>query len=388
MAETNHVRTGRVAASFVSSMLKTSTKMAVRSGAGAAKRAAQEPARQTDDRSGEASPTNQRAPEHGLVQHAKSFVNKFGKDWCMNLAGLLAYNFLGATFPLLLGILAIGALFLPPSLLQSAGGALNSAIPSAANGANGLNLDFNEVLTNFRKASGLTAIISFVALLWTGSSLFGVMENCFSLIYRTKDRSFIWQKLMSLVMIVIFAVLTPLSFVASTVSASLRNLTQGLDDLPGSTILVQAAGFVIGVIFAVALFTLIYVIVPNLKLSWSHAWRGAVVAGVLFEAASLLFPVYASTFGGKSQFGAVAGLLAVLTLWFWVISLILLIGAEVNSYVALGQRATDDDLPGILHGMKVHREQRAGRDASSPQQQERIMEDVQPAEEKKRTGRA
>jgi hypothetical protein len=91
---------------------------------------------------------------------------------------------------------------------------------------------------------------------------------------------------------------------------------------------------------------------------------------------------------GKSQFGSVAGLLAVLTLWFWVISLILLLGAEVNSYFALGQRAASDDLPGVLHGMKVHGEMRRGDDAASPQAQERVMEDVQPTGEKKRAGYA
>ena len=83
-----------------------------------------------------------------------------------------------------------------------------------------------------------------------------------------------------------------------------------------------------------------------------------------------------------SEFGSVAGLLAILTMWFWVISLILLLGAEVNSYFGLGQRATDDDLPGVIHGMKVHGEMRRGEDASSPRQQERVMEDVQPASEK------
>jgi len=57
-----------------------------------------------------------------------------------------------------------------------------------------------------------------------------------------------------------------------------------------------------------------------------------------------------------SEFGSVAGLLAILTMWFWVISLILLLGAEVNSYFGLGQRAPGDDLAGVLHGVKVHGE--------------------------------
>jgi membrane protein len=315
---------------------------------------------------------------------AKAFFEKFGKDWCMNLAGMLAYNFLGAFFPLLLGILALSALLLPPAIVQQIGSNLNGAIPSAANGQNGLNIDFNSVLRNFQRASGPAAIISFVALLWTGSSLFGVMENCFSIIYRTKDRDFIWQKLMSMGMIVIFAVLTPLAFVASSISGSYQQLSSAFGSLPGLNVLFAAGGFAIGALFGFALFFLIYLIVPNIRIHPRHAWPGALVAGVLFEAGSLMFPVYTTHFAGKSQFGAVAGLLAIITLWFWVISLILLLGAEVNSFFALGQRATADDLPGVLHGMKVHEEMRRGPDEASPEAQQRVMEDVQPTEEKKR----
>jgi membrane protein len=316
----------------------------------------------------------------GMTDQAKAFFKKFGNDWCTNLAGMLAYNFLGAMFPLLLGVLALSALFLPSSLVQQVGTSLNGAIPSAANGSSGLNLDFNSVLQNFRQASGLTAIISLLALLWTGSSLFGVMENCFSIIYRTKDRTFVWQKLMSIAMIVIFAVLTPLSFVASTISGSYQQLTRGFGGIPGLGLLFAAGGYLIGILFAFALFFLIYVIVPNLEIAPGHAWRGGLVAAVLFEAVNLVFPVYTTHFMGKSQFGSVAGLLAVLTLWFWVISLILLLGAEVNSFFALGQRATADDLPGVLHGMKVHNEMRRGDDATSTTEQQRVMEDVQPEE--------
>ncbi|HEX6513723.1 MAG TPA: YihY/virulence factor BrkB family protein [Chloroflexota bacterium] len=322
-----------------------------------------------------------------IVAGARAFGEKFGKDWGMNLCSLLAYNFLGAMFPLLLGVLALGALFLPADIVRQIGTSLNAAIPSAANGANGLNLDFNSVLANFKQASGVTALVSLLALLWTGSSLFGVMENCFSIIYRTKDRDFVWQKLMSIAMIVIFAILTPLSFVASSISGSYQQIAKGLGDVPGLGLLFSIGGFVIGAVFGFVLFLLIYVIVPNVRIGWAHAWRGAVVAGVLFEAASLVFPFYATHFGSKSQFGAVAGLLAVLTMWFWVISLILILGAEVNSFFALGQRATDDDLPGVLHGLKVHEEGRRGRDVASPQAQEQVMEDVQPESEKRRVGR-
>jgi uncharacterized BrkB/YihY/UPF0761 family membrane protein len=45
---------------------------------------------------------------------------------------------------------------------------------------------------------------------------------------------------------------------------------------------------------------------------------------------------------------SIVGLLAILTVWFWIISLILVVGAEVNSYYAMGQRAAAGELPSVL----------------------------------------
>src|SRR5206468_3488183 len=251
-------RRKRLPPAFLASFAKTFALLSVRTGVAAVTRAGTQPAHvdQAPDARARGS----------LLNEGKAFGEKFGKDWGMNLCSLLAYNFLGAMFPLLLGVLALGALFLPADMVRQIGTGLNGAIPSAANGANGLNLDFNTVLDNFKKASGVTAIISLLALLWTGSSLFGVMENCFSIIYRTKDRDFIWQKLMSIAMIVIFAILTPLSFVASSISGSYQQIAKGMGDVPGVGLLFSLGGFLIGAAFGFVLFLSIYVIVPNVKL--------------------------------------------------------------------------------------------------------------------------
>src|SRR5438552_2709914 len=274
MEPANGTRRKRLLPAFLSSFAKTFALLSIRTGAAAVTRS------DTRETHSEGRATASRRGG-SLLNEGKAFGEKFGKDWGMNLCSLLAYNFLGAMFPLLLGILALGAVFLPADMVSQIGTGLNGAIPSAANGANGLNLDFNTVLDNFKKASGVTAIISLLALLWTGSSLFGVMENCFSIIYRTKDRDFIWQKLMSIAMIVIFAILTPLSFVASSISGSYQQIAKGMGDVPGVGLLFSLGGFLIGAAFGFVLFLLIYVIVPNVKLGWAHAWRGALVAGVL-----------------------------------------------------------------------------------------------------------
>ncbi len=299
----------------------------------------------------------------GLIKRVKAFWAKFSNDWCMNLAGLLAYNFLTAIFPLLLGILALAAFVAPASVMQQLAGKMNSALPSGFSGGSGIN--FSTILQNFRRASGITLIVSLVGLLWTGSNLFGVMENCFSIVFRTKTRSFITQKLMAVAMIIIFAILAPLSVVASSITGSVSGLTRAFGNVPGLGLVFGIGGYLIGVLFAFVLFFVIYIVVPNMPINPRDAWRGALVAAVLFEIVNLVFPLYVRS--QHSQFGQFALLLAILTFWFWVISLILLLGAEMNSFAALGQRAMGSDLPTMLHDVQVHgRVPRAGEDADAP----------------------
>lgn len=301
----------------------------------------------------------------GAVKRVMAFWTKFGNDWGMNLAGLLAYNFLTAIFPLLLGILALTALVLPPDVIQQLAQRLNALIPSAVAGQ--ANLDFTTILQNFRKASGVTAIVSLVALLWTGTSLFGVMENCFSIIFRTRDRAFIWQKLMAIGMIVLFAILAPLAVFATSLTSVFDAVAKLFGTVPELGPLVGLASFILGVALAFVLFFCIYMIVPNMEIEPRHAWRGALFAAVLFELVSYVFPIYVRLFASKGQFGQFVLLLGVLTFWFWVVSLILILGAEMNSFAALGQRAMGADLAGTIHGIQVHGEvPREAEDADAP----------------------
>jgi YihY family inner membrane protein len=299
----------------------------------------------------------------GVIKRVQAFWAKFSNDWCMNLAGLLAYNFLTAIFPLLLGILALAALIAPPAIIDRLATTLNAALPPALTGQ--AHINFATILTNFRHASGLTALVSLVGLLWTGANLFGCMENCFSIIFRTRDRSIVKQKLMALVMIVLFAILAPLSVFAATISGSFNALAGAAGAIPGLGLLVAVGGYLLGVLFAFLLFETIYLVVPNLRIEWKDTWRGALLAAVLFELVNLVFPLYVKTQHG--QFGQFALLLAILTFWFWVLSLILLLGAELNSFAALGQRALGGDLPTMLHEVQVHgRAPRQGEDADAP----------------------
>src|SRR5579859_1504366 len=149
-----------------------------------------------------------------MVDTAKSFFAKFGNDWTMNLASMMAYNILTTIFPILLALITIlgFALTWNHQLLVSLEGSIVGAMPAQLRGA--VNID--AALKALQKNTGILSIISLLGLLWGGSNLFGAMESCFDVLFRTKPREFLPQKLMAVAMILVFVVLAPIMFGAST----------------------------------------------------------------------------------------------------------------------------------------------------------------------------
>jgi hypothetical protein len=88
---------------------------------------------------------------------------------------------------------------------------------------------------------------------------------------------------------------------------------------------------------------------------------------VLYEG---IFRLYAHSLLQADNYGTIAGFALVILLFLYYLAFILLLGAEVNSWVA-GQRATAADLPGMLHAVQAHRTLRgaAGRTAGLPQEE-------------------
>ena len=195
-----------------------------------------------------------------------TFVQKFANNWSMNLAGMMTYSLITAIIPLLVGILSIVGIVLKlvsPSEFTAVATSIGSALPAQAQKV----IDMKALLKNIVNISGVAGIIALVGLLWTGSNLFTNVENAFSIAYRTRDRDFIPQRLMAIGMIILLAILLPLSLVASGLVNAGAGLFGGLLPGPLKVILTVVGPLTsIGILFL--LFLAIYVIVPNIKLSF------------------------------------------------------------------------------------------------------------------------
>src|ERR1700694_3137653 len=254
-------------------------------------------------------------------------IRKFLEDQAPNWAALIAWNALFAMFPIV--IFAASLLGFALRLFGEANDAVYKTIFTVIPG------DTTELLKavgGVKSQSGVLFIVGLVGLLWGGSALFGAIEQAFAVIYHTKPRDFLRQRLIAFGMVFLFTILVGIAVATSALLPALKHI-QGIPGFLQS----GAAGFILQVLVGITagflLFGSIYYVIPNRKQEFRKIVPGALVAGVLFELITLLFPLYISLNNGINQYGATFGLIFLLMTFFFFLGLITMIGVEVNSVI-------------------------------------------------------
>lgn len=291
---------------------------------------------------------------HALEMGVQSFVTfwtKFNNDWAWNNAAGLAYNLILAVFPIVITLLSILGFFLStldPGAYQSALDRITSISSSLEQAKPIVAAAFQEVSKN----AGLLSVVAVVLALFNGSRLFIFMEGCLDIIYHVRPRGVLAQNLMSIAMLLLFVLIFPIAVVGSAAPAFVFSLLQqtAFSQIPGSNLVVGLGGMLGGLIAWYMLFQVIYIVVPNQKISFRESWLGAVVGSVLLEMYLILFPLVVAHFFGI--FAGTLGLL-ILLIFFYYFAVILFLGAEVNAFVK-GVREMPTDLVTMVHMMTSH----------------------------------
>jgi membrane protein len=281
----------------------------------------------------------------GFSGYARDLFFKFTNDCTMNLASMVAFSVLTSFVPLILAVVLFFAL-LPASSQHASSFAeqISRVLPSA------VSKDANVAgfISSIHSASGVLTVVTILGLLWGGSNLFGSIESAFAFIYRVKTRDLVPQKAMALVLILVFVILLPLSFISSFLLASATTTLGRVmpSELTGTFSAV--VGLAVGLFSLFVLLTVIYTVVPNMPIAWRETWRGALFAAVAMWAVNTLFPFYAAHFIGTKQYGAATISTVIITItWVWFFSMMLLIGAQINA-LALGLAPWRYDITRIL----------------------------------------
>jgi membrane protein len=254
-------------------------------------------------------------------------IRKFLEDQAPNWAALIAWNALLAMFPIV--IFASSLLGFALRLFGQANTIVYTTIFSALPGDQ---TELVKAVSGVKSQSGLLFIVGLVGLLWGGSALFGVIEQAFAVIYHTKPRDFIRQKLIAFGMVFLFTILVGIAVATSALLPALKHIPN-IPEFLYSGVAAFILQVLVGTIAGFLLFGSIYYIIPNRKQQVRKIIPGALVAGILFEGVALLFPLYLELNKGINQYGKTFGLFFVLMTFFFFVGLITMIGVEVNSVI-------------------------------------------------------
>jgi len=309
------------------------------------------PAQQMSPTTQERLPTNG-TPSSALANAEKNtrpllrFYTKFNNDWVMNFAGMLAYNLLMSIFPIALAILAITGLILGSHLDTSIIHAIQQVLPKAVSAD-----VINSIIKKVYSISGIIGIISVILAIFFGSRLFVTIQNCFSIIYHVRPRTAMMQNITAILMLLLFIILIPVMIAASggpTLVLSILQKTP-LQAITHIGTLLYIAGIAGGLLAAFILFEVIYLVMPNQRISFSRSWPGALIAAIALELYLLFFPYYASHFLGG--YAGQVGFAIILLVFFYYFAVILLVGAEVNAFFSEHVQPLPYDLATFLTTM-------------------------------------
>ena len=189
---------------------------------------------------------------------------------------------------------------------------------------------------------GVGLVIGIALGLNGASGAFGAAGRALNKVYGTdEDRSFVRKKAQDVgwtaVVIVLGVVALVSVFLGGEVAEDLFG-TIGLGET-AATVWIYAR-WLVALVAMVILFGVIYAFAPDLehrKFRWISP--GAVLAVIVWLAASALFFVYVSNFGDYgATYGTFAGAI-VLLLWLYITSLAFLLGGELNGEIERAQLA-------------------------------------------------
>ncbi len=240
---------------------------------------------------------------------------------------MVAYNLLLSILPLaLLGLFIAGKVLASGELEERVLEDLRTLFPDTTRAT------LVQALDQIRGSSTGFGIVALVASVWIGSSFWGALDTAFCRIYHVPCRGWVTQKRFALAMLVFV-----LAFIAATVAVpTLQSLlVAGREDLPfglaevGVVVFVGSLAVGIAIIFAVL--CVIYWSVPNRRVPWRAVWPGALSATFAIGVVDYAFPIYLTSVSTLARFGTTFVFVLIVLLWFYVLAIIILSGATINS---------------------------------------------------------
>jgi membrane protein len=246
-------------------------------------------------------------------------------------AAAIAYFALFSLFPVTLLSISIASFILGPLMDQQLTIQRLEFIAPALGQLLGQNID--EII----QARGPVTGVALVSLVWSASTIFYTLNQTLNKIWSRRRSRSVWKR-RGLAILLVLAFVGPALILASFASSTIANLRTWLPNqiMPIS----DGVSFVAAILLDVALFMVLYIMLPHGASTWREILPGAIAAGLLWELAKKAFLLFVSTYVSVSNlvYGSVAAIVAFLV-WAYLSGIIFLFGAFLSvSYYQLKQQ--------------------------------------------------
>jgi membrane protein len=264
---------------------------------------------------------------------------KFFADRGTHLAAMIAYFALLSFVPLT---------FLSLSLLGLAGRADESSflVKEIKHTLPGTPINnIIDLVHTVQDNAAALGLIGGAALLWASLSLFSVLESAFNIVYGRPNRSFLHGKgLASVLMVGSLVTLFVSLLVGSLGVAALKEYAPGF---VGNWVTAYVVSIVVSSLGVFAFLVSCYYWLTNDDLSLREVLPGAMLATVFLQGTFQVLPLYqryADLNPGLRAFGAPA----ILLVWLYVMSNVIVFGAELNWWRSRRrEQEVVQELPGL-----------------------------------------
>ncbi|HEX3801093.1 MAG TPA: YihY/virulence factor BrkB family protein [Verrucomicrobiae bacterium] len=251
------------------------------------------------------------------------------------LGASLAYYTVFAIAPLFLIVLRVAGIWFGQEaaqhelfgqvqqLLGKAGAtAIESMVTSASNQAS---------------AGRWATLIAIVTLGVGVTGVFVELQDALNTVWQVKRasghgvRQFIKDRLLSFGVVIGIGFLLLVSLVLSAGLAGVGKYVQGL--MPSEHFFWSTVNFVVSLGVITVLFSMIFKVLPDVKMAWRDVWVGGFITAVLFNLGKFVLGLYLGRSSVTSAYGA-AGSLVIILMWVYYSAQILFFGAQFTRVYA------------------------------------------------------
>lgn len=258
----------------------------------------------------------------------KQTFKDFSDDECPRMAAALSYYTVFSLPPLLILILTIlSAVFDQRTVEEALQGQMGSLMGETGK---------QQVTTIFAQAEqpqtskGIASVLGIIALIFGATGVFGELQKALNRAWEVEpdpDKggllTFLFKRVFSFGMILAVAFLLLVSLALTAALSAFGDALGG--GLPEPVL--HIFNLVVSFVVIALLFAAMFKVLPDAEIAWRDVLIGGAVTGLLFTIGKFLIGLYLGRSNPGEAYGA-AGSLALVLVWIYYSSMILLFGAE------------------------------------------------------------